>query len=80
MEENEAQVEVYPNPTKHLITIEAEGMSEVLLYNTMGQCVMQKVCVGNQTTVDLQNMTEGLYLLHVKTENGVFLKHIAVER
>ena len=80
MEENEAQVEVYPNPTKNLITIEAEGMSEVLLYNTLGQCVMQKVCVGNQTTVDLQNVTEGLYLLRVKTENGVFSKHIAVER
>ena len=80
MEENEAQVEVYPNPTKNLITIEAEGMSEVLLYNTLGQCVMQKVCVGNQTTVDLQNVSEGLYLLRVKTENGVFSKHIAVER
>ena len=80
MEENEAQLEVYPNPTKNLITIEAEGMSEVLLYNTLGQCVMQKVCVGNQTMVDLQNVTEGLYLLRVKTENGVFSKHIAVER
>ena len=79
-DENEAQVKVYPNPAKSLVIIETEGMMEVSVYNTLGQCVLQKEVNGDQTTVDLQNAYEGLYLLRVKTEKGVISKRIAVER
>ena len=80
MGENEAQVKVYPNPTKHFVTVEAENMTEVSVYNLLGQCVMQKVAEESQTTIDLQNVSEGLYLLRVKTENGIISKRIAIER
>ena len=79
-EENETQVKVYPNPTKGLVTLEAEGIMEVLVYNTLGQCVLKKEVAESQSVVDLQNVSEGLYLLRVKTKNGIFSKHIAVER
>ena len=80
VEENEARVKVYPNPAKSFVTIEAEGMTEVALYNTLGQCVLQKEITDSQTVVDLQHVTKGLYLLRVKTENGIVSKRIAVER
>ena len=80
VEENEAQVKVYPNPAKQLVTIEAEGMREVLVYNTLGQCVIRKEVADHQTTVDFQNMAEGLYLLRVMTEKGMLSKRIVVER
>jgi hypothetical protein len=80
VEENESQVKVYPNPTKHLVIIEAEDMTEVSVYNALGQCVMQKEVSGHQTTIDLQNESEGLYLLRVKTEDGTISKRIVVER
>ena len=80
VEENEAQVKVYPNPTNNHVTIEAENMTEVSVYNTMGQCVLQKEIAGNQATIDLQYVCTGLYLLRVKTESGIVSKRIAVER
>jgi hypothetical protein len=80
MAENEALLKVYPNPTNNLVTIEAESMTEVLVYNIMGQCVLQKEMTGNQATIDLQHVSEGLYLLRVKTESGIVSKRIAVER
>ena len=80
VEENEALVKVYPNPTKNLVTVEAEGMTEVLVYNTLGQCVLQKGVAGEQTTVDLQHVSEGLYLLRIKTANGIVSKCITIER
>ena len=80
VEENESQIKVYPNPTKNIVTIEAEGMTAVSVYNALGQCVMQKEVIGHQASMDLQNMSEGLYLLRVETENGIFSKRIAVER
>ena len=80
MAENEAQLKVYPNPTNNLVTVEAESMTEVLVYNIMGQCVLRKEIAGNQATIDLQHVSEGLYLLRVKTANGIVSKRIAVER
>ena len=79
MDENEAQVKVYPNPTKSLITVEAEGMTAVSVYNTLGQCVLQKEVDGNQTTVDLQHASEGLYMLRIKTEQGIISKRITLK-
>ena len=78
MDENEAQVKVYPNPAKDNVTIEAEGMTQVLVYNALGQCLIQKEVAESQTTIELQNMSEGLYLLRVKTENGIISKRITI--
>ena len=78
VDENEASMKVYPNPTKNVVTVEAEGMTEVSVYNTLGQCLLQKEVAGDQATIDLQHVSEGLYLLRVKTENGTISKRIAV--
>ena len=80
VDENEASMKVYPNPTKNVVTVEAEGMTEVSVYNTLGQCLLQKEVAGDQATIDLQHVSEGLYLLRVKTENGTISKRIAVAR
>lgn len=79
MDENEASVTVYPNPTKGLVNVEAESMTQVEAYNTMGQCVLRKEVTGNETVLDMQNAVPGLYLLRIKTENGTISKHIAIE-
>jgi hypothetical protein len=80
VEENEAQVKVYPNPAKDVVTIEAEGMTQVCVYNALGQCIIQDEVAENQTTIDLRNVSAGLYLLRVKTESGTISKRIVVER
>ena len=76
--ENEAQVKVYPNPTKGMMTVEAEDMTSVSVYNTLGQCVLQKEIIGNQTVLDLHEATPGLYLLRITTEGGTVSKHVAI--
>ena len=78
IEENETQVKVYPNPTKHFVTVEAEGLTEVSVYNMLGQCVVQKEVTGCQATIDLQSAGKGLYLLQVKTEDGIICKRISL--
>ena len=80
IDENEAQAKVYPNPAKDIVTIEAEGLSQVCVYNALGQCIIQSEVAENQTTVDLQNMSTGLYLLRIVTGEGTISKRIVVER
>ena len=79
IDESETQVKVYPNPTKGAVTVEAEGMIQVSVYNTMGQCLMQKEIFDNQTVLDLQAAAPGLYLLRITTTEGTFSKPITIE-
>lgn len=78
VEENEQQVKVYPNPAKRFITVEAEDLTEVSVYNALGQCVVQTVVSENHATIGLQNVASGLYLVCVKTSAGVVYKRISV--
>ena len=79
MDENETMVRIYPNPSKGTVNIEAANIMEVSVYNTLGQLIVRKEIAGNQPTIDLQSMPEGLYLFRVKTENGVFIKRVAIK-
>ena len=80
LDEAEAQVKVYPNPTQGRVTVEAEGMTQVEVYNSLGQSVLLKETSENQVAFDFQDAAPGLYLLRIKTENGIFSKHITVGR
>ena len=79
IDENEARVKIYPNPTKGLVHVEAEDITQVEAYNMLGQCVLRKEMTGSHAVLDLQDAAPGLYLLRVKTENGTVSKHIAIE-
>lgn len=80
LDENEAQVKVFPNPTNGVMTIEAEGMTQVSVYNALGQCVLRLDEPGNQSTIELGGVPEGLYLLRVKTDDNSFSKRITIVR
>lgn len=78
IDENETQVKVYPNPTNGMVTVETEGMSLVSVYNSLGQCVLEKQVSGETAILDLKDVAAGLYLLRVKTESGTLNQRISV--
>ena len=79
VEEMEAnQVSVYPNPNAARFTIEGEGLSQVSVYNTIGQKVYEASCDGNMTEVNLGNVETGVYMVRVATENGIVTKRVTV--
>lgn len=80
VEENEARVKVYPNPANDRLAVEAEGISHVELYNTLGQRVVSQKAEGDHVEVDLQQAATGLYLLRVTTSEGIAVKRVTVER
>ena len=78
IDENETQVKVYPNPTNGMVTVETEGMSLVSVYNSLGQCVLEKQVSGETAILDLKDVAAGLYLLRVKTEKETLNQRISV--
>ena len=73
--DNQIQTEslkVYPVPASSFVTIEAEGMKTVNIYNALGQLV-KTVSVNNASEVrlDVSEWTSGVYLVEVMDANGM---------
>ena len=65
------QLSVYPNPTKDLLTIEAnELLLNVSLYDQHGQKVLQTT----QTQIDISFLPPGIYVIYAITTSGNILQ------
>lgn len=76
LEEADAEVKVYPNPASGWVRIEAQGITHVAAYNTVGQCVLDQEAAGD--SFEWTEMAKGLYLMRIDTESGVFFTKLVV--
>ncbi len=72
-EEAPAMLKLYPNPAVNSITLEWDGnlgINEVFIYNTDGKLVKSTIVDAEQrTTIDVSDLTEGVYLLRTNANN-----------
>lgn len=69
---------VYPNPANALMSVEAEGLQEVMICNAMGQVVMMQRCNEDGVVVNTSNLASGVYTISIRTSQGVATKRFAV--
>ena len=68
---------VYPNPTTKNVTVEADGLQEVELYDAVSRKL--STLTANRSTavkVDLESYPAGPYYLRIRTENGTVIKKV----
>lgn len=64
-------VKVYPNPVSNLLTITSEEtISEVVIYNMLGQIMMTKTVNDNQGTIDVAALKTGSYFVKMQSASG----------
>ena len=81
VDENGVAVNVYPNPTKGTVTIEAEGIESIRVTNMMGQVLMWNEYDGSDSiSLDLNRLIPSVYLLEVKTINGLVRQRVVLQR
>ncbi len=78
--EQGSEISLYPNPTKESFTIEAENLKNVMVYNALGQLVLNQNCEGNSTLINLGNVETGIYMVKVVTADGESFQKISVIR
>ena len=72
IEELSSSLNIYPNPAKDNLFIETEmNVEEVVVYDVNGR---QQSTVNGQQSVDVKNLSNGVYFVKVKTENGEVVK------
>ncbi len=68
----------YPNPTADIVRVSAEDViTELTVYNMLGSVVFQSNPNLQSTVVDLETLTEGVYLIKVKAGDKTGIIRIA---
>ncbi|QHI35669.1 hypothetical protein IMCC3317_10150 [Kordia antarctica] len=73
-------IAVYPNPVTTEVTVSLENdelIKEVSVFNALGMKVKEiQVNTTSKATVDVSNLSKGIYFLNVKSESKTFTKKI----
>lgn len=78
----EATLRIHPNPTTGVLNIALENMSsnvQMNIYNNIGQLVYSKIETvdnGLYTVINLGDLSNGMYILQIKSDNNVWTKKI----
>jgi hypothetical protein len=76
---NTIEMNIYPNPTKGLITIASgikEGKIEVI--NELGQLVHHEILKSDLQQIDIQNLPKGIYVVKIVEGTKMGIKRISI--
>lgn len=73
-----AEIKVYPNPNSGQFMVETESLpAELFIYDMQGKLVKSEILNTNKLTIRTQ-LQAGIYILHVKTEEDVYVQRIMI--
>jgi hypothetical protein len=77
-EQGMASVEVFPNPADQSLKVEARGMTQMTVYNMLGQKVFESECNGNELNINVSSWSEGIYLIKVQMAEGIVSRRVSI--
>ncbi len=85
MDENDfsKKISLYPNPGSSSITVETEltiNNGKLKIMNAQGQLVQQLSIINYPLSIDVSQLTPGLYYLHLQSAEGVAVRRFEVMR
>lgn len=64
-------VNIYPNPTSRIVNLKSEeAIGHVIVYNAIGQRIIDRNGEGQLMQLDLTNLASGHYTMNITTESG----------
>jgi|GEM_PF-5522952 len=74
------QVEISPNPFVSSLSLHfldaRQGQARLDIFNSVGQLVLSEQVAREDQTLNLAALQEGIYLIRIKTDEGIFTKKI----
>ncbi len=74
--EDAIEVNIYPNPTKHVVYIEADGIHNIRVTDMLGQVLLERNESADRVQIDLSSYAAAQYFVQVYTTNGVVTRKI----
>ncbi len=77
-------IKIYPNPTTSLLNVELNTIlnaSEVTLVNALGmELQTTKIINSDKITLDLNNLSNGIYFVKIVSQKGIFYKKVVLKK
>jgi len=70
---------IFPDPTSNYIVIETSQNAEITILDIQGQLNKTLVSSGNKTNIDVSGFPSGIYIVEVKTDEGIAVKKFVKE-
>jgi hypothetical protein len=83
----QANIKIYPNPSKGNITLDfggdnIKGVVNIRVYNSVGQLVYSESCQDARAlkNIELTNAVDGIYMVHIDSEHFNVVRKIEIHR
>ena len=77
----ESNVNIYPIPANTMVNVDANSnINNIEIYTISGQKVGDFSANGRTTSINTENLSAGMYMMKINTENGVINKKFSVAR
>ena len=72
---NQAAISIYPNPANNKITIDANDIVDVKLFDVLGK----QITTIKENQIDVSNLPNAVYFIQVQTKQGITTQKIVVQ-
>ena len=76
--EHSVNANIFPNPAKEQLSIQAADITEVTLYNTIGQSVYHYSGLTNSLGINTSDLESGIYIVNVVTSDGFVSRRVVI--
>lgn len=71
-------ITVYPNPAKDMLTVKAENLSNVVIYNSVGQKVFAQTFDSDEAVIDMSGYDTGIYMVRITADGEEVIRKVSV--
>ncbi len=77
----EKNITIFPNPAKNMVTIIAgdNNMEQISIVDITGKIIITKKTKQEQISIDVSNLSKGIYLIKIKTTIGLAVNKLIIE-
>ena len=68
------KVTIFPNPARDELTVEGFQKTEIEILNIHGQLIKSTTATKEYTTIDISDLSDGIYFIKVNTDKGIAVK------
>lgn len=79
----EVHFNMYPNPAQDKIAIATDenlAGSQIEIYDLSGKLVLSQEAVSHTPIIDISSLSNGTYVLHLKSNTGLFSERLSIQR
>jgi len=72
-------LEMFPNPVKDVLTVNATEKSVAKIYNTTGQLMISQLIDGSNNRISVEQLTKGIYIIKLNGDGKEYSKKLIKE-